>query len=126
MDPLRLLGVDDRAGALLEKTMDETRITGTARNIGDPARRRRLVLGSLMILLVGVVMTSASRAEKATPSTSSNGQSQASTDQQGQDQSNTGSLDTHSAGATAAGPQGDTPPGMQPVPSESKKTSPPR
>ena len=121
LDPSRLLGVDEIAGALREKSMDENRIAGTARNIGGRARRIWLVLASLMILLVGFVMARASRAEQPRPSTSPNGQYQNSTDQRGQRQSNIGSIDTHSGGATAASPQGDTPPGMQPIPAEPKK-----
>ncbi len=64
------------------------------------------------------------RAEQGTPPAPTSAAPQASTDHQGQHQSNTGSIDTHSGGAPAASPQGDTPPGMQPVPSESNKASP--
>lgn len=101
--------------------MDENRIAGTAKNIGAPARRRRIVLGSLMTLLVAFVVTSASRAEQATRPASSKGQASTSSDQHDQGQSNMGSMDTHSGGATPASPQGDTPPGMQPIPAEPKK-----
>jgi hypothetical protein len=104
-----------------EKHMDENRLAGTAGNIGAPPRRRRVVVGPMMILLVGSLMAGASHAEQATPSPSANRQSQASTDQQRGRHSNTGSIDTHSGGAAAESPQGDTPPGMQPVPSEPKK-----
>jgi len=101
--------------------MEANGIAGTAEAIGAPARRRRIVMRSVVILLAGFVMTNVSRAEQVTPSTSSDGQSQASTNQQGHSQSNTGSIDTHSGGAPAGNPQGDTPPGMQPVPAEPKK-----
>jgi hypothetical protein len=41
-------------------------------------------------------------------------------------QSNMGRIDTQSGGAPASSPQGDSPPGMQPVPSESGPTSRPK
>ena len=121
MDLLRHSVLPRRPRRPTEKAMKANGIAGTAEAIGAPARRRRIVMRSVVILLAGFVMTNVSRAEQVTPSTSSDGQSQASTNQQGHSQSNTGSIDTHSGGAPAANPQGDTPPGMQPVPAEPKK-----
>ena len=121
VDPCAPLGVNEATETLTEKAMKANRIARTATNIRSPGRRRRVVLGSVMILLVGSVMAGASHAEQATPSTSANGQSQASTDQQGDRHNNMGSIDTLSGGAAAESPQGDTPPGMQPVPAEPKK-----
>ncbi len=39
---------------------------------------------------------------------------------------NVGQIDTRSGGAPASSPQGDTPPGMQPIPSAPDPTSPPK
>jgi hypothetical protein len=41
-------------------------------------------------------------------------------------QGNVGQIDTRSGGAPASSPQGDTPPGMQPIPSAPDRTSPPK
>ena len=48
-------------------------------------------------------------------------QSKLQTDRQGQSsaEENIGQIDTHSGGAPASSPQGDTPAGMQPIPSGS-------
>src|SRR5690349_8263120 len=50
--------------------------------------------------------------------------SQTSGQSQAAPQENMGQLDTRSGGAPASSPQGDTPPGMQPVPSD--RTKPPK
>jgi len=87
-------------------------------------RSWRLV-GILLDLLITGILTGNSRAEQSTrPPASGTESSQANTGQQQQNQYNSGSIETHSGGASPASPQGDTPPGMQPVPSESDKTRP--
>ena len=86
--------------------------------------RSRRILGTLLALLVTGIVTGNSRAEQSTPPVSATGSSQANTGQKGENQSNSGSIETQSGGASPASPQGDTPPGMQPVPSESNKISP--
>ena len=86
--------------------------------------RSRRMVGTLLALLITGILTGNSRAEQSTPRASATESSQANTGHQQENQSNSGSIETHSRGASPASPQGDTPPGMQPVPSESNKISP--
>jgi hypothetical protein len=67
-------------------------------------------------------------AQQNAPAASSATKSQADNDRQkpSAPQSNMGRIDTQSGGAPASSPQGDSPPGMQPVPSESSTTSRPK
>ena len=80
------------------------------------------VMGLSIALLLACAVTRGAHAEQTLPSAPTSQSPKVSTDQRGQHQGNSGSIDTHSGGASAASPQGDTPPGMQPVPSESNKT----
>ena len=89
--------------------------------IADPLHRISSVMGHSIALLLACAMICSARAEQIAPSAPTTQSPKASTDQRGQ--GNSGSIDTHSGGASAASPQGDTPPGMQPVPSESNRTS---
>ena len=91
--------------------------------IGSYQSRR--MVGTLLALLIIGILTGNSRAEQSTPPpASATESSQANTGHQQENQSNSGSIETHSGGASPVSPQGDTPPGMQPVPSESNKISP--
>jgi hypothetical protein len=67
-------------------------------------------------------------AQQIAPATSSEMKSQADNDppKPASPQGNMGRIDTQSGGAPASSPQGDSPPGMQPVPSESGSTSRPK
>jgi hypothetical protein len=80
-------------------------------------------MGLSIALLLASALVFGARAEQTLPSAPTSQLPKASTDQERQNQGNSGSIDTHSGGAPAASPQGDTPPGMQPVPSEANKTS---
>ncbi len=89
--------------------------------IGSYGSRR--MLGGLLALLIAGICTGNSHAEQSNSPVSATESSQANAGQQGENQSNSGGIETHSGGASPASPQGDTPPGMQPVPSESNKPS---
>jgi hypothetical protein len=79
-----------------------------------------------LLACCGVVMPA--HAQQSAPAASSDAKPQADNDRQktSSQQRNTGSIDTQSGGAPASSPQGDSPPGMQPVPSAPDPTNRPK
>jgi hypothetical protein len=100
----------------------------------DPQRRhgslnkRSLLLGVTALVSYCAVAVASRADEKPSAGGSSEPQPSLPTNHQGQSspQGHPGEIDTHSGGASASSPQGDTPPGMQPVPPNSDKTSGPK
>jgi hypothetical protein len=99
----------------------------------DPAPWRgslskRSVLLGVTAFVSYCAMAVASRADERPSAGSSEPQPSLPTNRQGQSspQGHPGEIDTHSGGASASSPQGETPPGMQPVPPNSDKTSGPK
>jgi hypothetical protein len=100
----------------------------------DPQRRhgslnkRSLLLGVTAFVSYCAVAVASRADEKPSAGGSSEPQPSLPTNHQGQSspQGHPGEIDTHSGGASASSPQGDTPPGMQPVPPNSDKTSGPK
>ena len=79
-------------------------------------------------ILLACGMAAPAHAQQSAPAASSETKSQADNDRQkpSSPQSNMGRIDTQSGGAPASSPQGDSPPGMQPVPSAPDTTSRPK
>jgi hypothetical protein len=89
------------------------------------APNKRLLATCFAALLACWMMTTGSHGQNVNAAPP-DPQSKLQTDRQGQSsaEENMGQIDTHSGGAPASSPQGDTPAGMQPIPSGSDPPSP--
>ena len=87
----------------------------------------RLLAAGTAVCIVYLAMTGRSAGQHS-ETNSAPPQSASQTDRQRKatPQENMGQQDTRSGGAPASSPQGDTPPGMQPVPSAPEPTSSPK
>jgi hypothetical protein len=79
---------------------------------------------ALFVICLTIAAAAGQQSERGSPPS----QPTVEADRQGQaaPQENVGQIDTRSGGAPASSPQGDTPPGMQPIPSAPDRTSPPK
>ena len=100
------------------------------RECSDPVSRRRprgagKVVGALAILLAYGHSAVRVHGQESSPAAPSTTLPHTTNDHRGPPtaQSNIGKIDTNSGGAPASSPQGDAPPGMQPMPAEPDKTN---
>lgn len=82
------------------------------------------VLGMGLAIMILTTLTNSVGQESGSGSPPSRSPSQTDQQRPAAPKENMGQIDTRSGGAPASSPQGDTPPGMQPVPSEPKGANP--